>query len=174
VNRIMVIGCCGSGKSTFSRKLQALTQLDLFHLDQYYWKPHWVETPKTEWAEIVQNLANKPAWIIDGTYGGTMDIRLKLADTIIYFDYPTWKCLWRVLKRNVNYWGKVRPDMPEGCKERFDLAFLHYVAIFNTIKRKKILAQLDSVKNSKKIIIFKNDKQAETFLLEVGIFPVEP
>ena len=164
MNRIMVIGCCGSGKSTFSAKLHALTQLELFHLDQYYWKPHWVETPKTEWVKTVQNLANKPEWIIDGNYGGTMDIRIAQADTIIYFDYPTWKCLWRVLKRVFKYWGRERPDMPEGCKERLDFAFLHYVATFNIIKRKKNLAKLESLKTSKKIIIFKNDTEADRFL----------
>ena len=169
MNRIMIIGCCGSGKSTFSRKLQTLTHLELFHLDQYYWKPNWEETPKTEWTKIVQNLANKPHWIIDGNYGGTMDLRIEKADTIIYFDYPTTKCLWRVLTRTFKYWRKERPDMPTGCKERFDIAFLHYVATFNAIRRKQNLAKLDRFKNNKTVIIFKNDTEADTFLNTIKI-----
>lgn len=160
----MVIGCCGSGKSTFSTKLQTLTKLELFHLDQYYWKPNWEESNKEEWKKTVQELANKFHWIIDGNYSGTMDIRLEKADTVIYFDYPTWKCLWRVILRTFKYWHKQRPDMPSGCNERFDLAFLHYVATFNIIKRRRILEKLERLKSEKVVKIIKTDFDASQYL----------
>jgi len=121
MKRVMVIGCCGAGKSTFSRKLAEITKLE-----------------KVEWKTIVTKLSNRPNWIIDGNYGGTMDIRMEKADTIIYLDYPTIKCLWRITKRILKYKGQVRPDMPEGCKERFDLDFYHYVATYNLISFYKI------------------------------------
>jgi len=117
----MVIGCCGSGKSTFSKQLKAMLNLELIHLDQYYWKPHWVESDSAEWSNKVQELANKEAWIMDGNYAGTMKWRIARADTIIYLDRSTLTCLWRVIKRTIQHYGKSRPDMPEGCKERFDL-----------------------------------------------------
>jgi adenylate kinase family enzyme len=164
MNKIMVIGCCGAGKSTFSKQLQAITQLELIHLDQQYWKPNWVESDKNEWQNKVQQLANKPSWIIDGNYTGTLDIRTQQADTIIYFDFPTWKCLWRVIFRTFKYLGKERPDMPSGCKERFDIEFLHYVATFNFIKRKRILEKLEALKNEKVVKIFKKDMEATKFL----------
>lgn len=160
----MVIGCCGAGKSTFSHRLQAVTGLELIHLDQYHWKPNWVEIDRTEWEKVVQKLAAKPQWIMDGNFSGTLSIRMERADTIIYFDFPTWFCLWRVLKRIWTYHGKTRPDMTEGCPERFDLEFLHYVATFNWVKRKGILKQLDRVKGSKSIQVFKNDREAAAFL----------
>jgi hypothetical protein len=74
MKRIMVIGCCGSGKSTLSLKIQRITGLPLFHLDQYYWQPNWSEPSKEKWEKIVADLANKEEWIIDGNYGGTMDL----------------------------------------------------------------------------------------------------
>ena len=125
IKKILVIGCCGAGKSTFSTKLQSALNLELIHLDQYYHKPNWEEPEKEQWEGIVNNLVQKPTWIMDGNYKGTFDIRFKEADTIIYLDYSTLKCLWRVIKRIVKYHGTVRPDMPKGCEERFDLEFLH-------------------------------------------------
>lgn len=164
MKRIMIIGCCGAGKSSFARQLHALTQIHLIHLDQHYWRPNWVETPTIEWEKNVQALAALPTWIIDGNYGGTMDIRIKRADIIIYLDYPTWKCLWRVLKRTWQNHGRARADMPKGCKERFDLDFLHYVATYNLIRRKKLLQKLEGLPPKKKVIIFKHDRDARHFL----------
>ena len=99
MKKVLVIGCCGAGKSTFSRKLHNIINLELIHLDQYYHKPNWEEPEKREWEGIVNNLVQKLSWIMDGNYKGTFDIRFKEADTIIYLDYSTLKCLWRVIKR---------------------------------------------------------------------------
>lgn len=164
MHRVMVIGCCGSGKSTFSRKLATLVELPIIHLDQFYWKPNWTETPRAEWESIVGELAQKSNWIIDGNYGGTMHLRIKRADTIIFLDRSNLLCLWRVIKRIIKYKGTVRPDMPEGCRERFDWNFLHYVAVFNLTRRKAILKKIMRQSHEKDIIILKSDKAAEKYL----------
>jgi len=168
MKRVMVIGCCGAGKSTFSKKLSFFTKLDLIHLDQYYWKPNWEETDKLAWSNLVKDLTGKSRWIMDGNYGGTMDIRIEKADTIIYLDCSTIKCLWRITKRILKYHGRVRPDMPEGCKERFDLNFYHYVATYNLVRRKSILEKLDKLKERKQILIFKSNKESDKFLRKIN------
>ena len=164
MKRVMIIGCCGSGKSTLSRNLKDKLGLPMFHLDQYYWKENWTETPKEEWTEIVKELAEKESWIIDGNYGGTMDFRMERADTIIYLDYSTIRCLWRVTKRVIKYHGKVRLDMPAGCKERFDWDFFHYVATYNLIRGKSIRRKIEHYQNTKTVIILKSDKEVNQFL----------
>ncbi len=165
MQKVMVLGCCGAGKSTFARQLHSITELELVHLDQYYWKANWQETPKHEWENIVQHLAQKSHWIIDGNYSSTIDIRIQEADTIIYLDYPTWKCLWRVLRRIYKYRGIVRPDMPQGCNERFDWEFIHYVATFNLTRRKYILQKLKKAQKDKKNIkILTTDKEVNQYL----------
>ena len=164
MNKVLILGCCGAGKSTFAKQLQAKTGLPLIHLDQEHWQPNWTEPDAETWRTKVQNLADRPRWIIDGTYGGTLDIRLGKADTVIYLDVPTWKCIWRVACRVWTYNGKPRPDMPEGCNERWDWAFMHYVAVFNVIKRRKILKKLEAVSASKMVLIFKTDKEVKVYL----------
>ena len=168
MQKILVIGCCGSGKSTFSKKLQSILNLEVIHLDQYYHKPNWEEMEEGEWGKTVNNLVQKPSWIMDGNYSDTLDVRIKHADTIIYLDYPILTCFWRVIKRIFKYYGTVRPDMPQGCEERFNLEFLHYVATFNFKKRQGILEKLNTVKENKKIIFSKQRKKQIYFFLKTG------
>ena len=167
MQRIMVIGCCGSGKSTLSKKLHQLLKLPLIHLDRHYWKPGWTETPRSEWEPIVKELAAKDSWIIDGNYGSTLDIRIARADTIIYLSYNTSTCLYRVCSRAIKNYGKRRSDMAEGCPERIDFNFLHYVATYNLIRRKSQLAKVHKVSDEKTCIILKNDKEVDEFLLSL-------
>jgi len=164
MERIMVLGCCGAGKSTFSKKLHEKTGLELIHLDQYYWKPNWIETETKEWESIVNDLAAKSNWIIDGNYGGTMDVRIERADTIIFLNYSTATCLYRVCSRIIKNYGRTRSDMTDGCPERFDYQFLHYVATFNIVRRKGILAKMGHVAKEKNCIVLRNDKEADAFL----------
>jgi len=170
LKKILVIGCCGAGKSTFSKKLQSIINLEIIHLDQYYHKPNWEETEQDEWKKIVNSLVQKPSWIMDGNYGGTFDVRFKEADTIIYLDYPILKCFWRVIIRIFKYHGVVRSDMANGCKEQFNLEFLHFVLTFNSKNRKRFIQKLNLIKDEKKVLVFKTDKQADKFLAQISEF----
>src|SRR5262245_26540390 len=111
MRRVAIIGCGGSGKSTLAATLSRLLGLPVYHMDQLYCKPGWVETPAAEWRSIQERLCEEPAWIIDGNYGGTMDLRLAAADTLILIDLPTWVCLAGAVRRYLKYRGSVRPDM---------------------------------------------------------------
>ena len=160
----MIMGCSGAGKSTLARELHQLTQLEVIHLDQYYWKSNWIESEKAEWEKVVRILAQKEEWIMDGNYSSTMDIRVERADTLIYLDYPTLTCLWRITKRILQYYGQERPDMPLGCPERFDLEFYHYVATYNLTRRKKMLNRLKELPAEKAVFMLRNDGEVQQFL----------
>lgn len=165
----MIIGCSGAGKTTLSHRLHELFGIELIHLDQYYWKPNWNETPKHDWEKIIHELYLKSSWIMDGNYGGTINVRFENADTIIFLDYPTLICLWRVIRRTFRYWKKERPDIKNGCKERFDIPFLHYVLMYNSTRRKSILEKLTHFQSSKKVIILRNDKEVDLFLGKISL-----
>jgi len=168
----MIIGCGGSGKSTLAKELQQILQFEVIHLDQYYWKPNWVESHKVEWKEIVNDLLKKDSWIMDGNYGGTMDLRIEHTDMIVFLDISTWKCLLRVLKRTFKFWGRKRDEMSEGCNERLDLIFIHYILTFKFRKIKRIIRKLNGLGSDKKIFILKDQKQKIEFLTYIKKMPL--
>jgi adenylate kinase family enzyme len=130
MQRVLVIGSPGAGKSTLSHALAVRTGLPLHHLDKLFWLPGWVERDREEGgAELAGVLAGE-RWIIDGNYGSTLPMRLARADTVVWLDYSTWLCLGRVLKRWWQFRGRARPDMTEGCPENLNLEFLLYVLNF--------------------------------------------
>lgn len=164
MKKIIIIGNSGAGKSTLACKLQQITGLELVHLDQQYWEAGWVEPEKQVWEEKVKMLIQKTTWIMDGNYGGTMDIRLKAADTIIFLDRSRWVCLYRVLKRIIRHYGKTRPDMTQGCPERLDWEFIHYVFFFNNKKKPGILRRLQNLQPHQQLYVFRSDKAIKQFL----------
>jgi len=127
LKRVLVIGPCGAGKSTVAATLAKQIDLPRFHLDQLNWKSGWVEGTKEELRAKLRAIVATDRWVIDGNYGSTLDERLPRADTIIYLDDPIWLCLWRQGRRIASHRGRSRADMPEGCPERFDLAFFLYL-----------------------------------------------
>lgn len=168
MKRILILGCSGAGKSTMARIINAELGLPIIHLDQHYWKPKWIESSKEEWEAKVNELIKGDEWIMDGNYGGTLNIRMSRADTIIFMNASTWTCLYRVTRRIFKYWGKVRPDMTQDCVERFDLAFFHYVLVYNLVRRKDILKKIKSAGKGKKIIISKSPKHIKEMIKGLG------
>ena len=122
--RILILGCGGAGKSTLARRLGAATGLPVVHLDGLYWQPGWVAMERAAWRRTVENEIAKDAWIIDGNFGSSLELRLSRAQAAVYLDYSRAVCLAGVLRRVWTTHGRVRPDMGAGCPERFDLSFL--------------------------------------------------
>ncbi|MBM6617854.1 DNA topology modulation protein [Bacillus suaedaesalsae] len=164
MGKIALIGSGGSGKSTLARKMGEKLDIQVFHLDRLLWKPNWTLTSKEEQREIQEKLIHQEKWLIDGNYNSTLDIRLQAADTIVFLDIPRVICVARVLKRMIQYQNRTRPDMQEGCNEKFDLKFLKWVWDFPKVKRENILTQLKQLPDDKKIIILKSPKEVQRFL----------
>ncbi|MFZ9683488.1 MAG: DNA topology modulation protein, partial [Cephaloticoccus sp.] len=142
MQRIIIIGCGGAGKSTLARELGARLGLPVHHLDRLFWRSGWVPTPRDEWAQIQTQLCAAPAWIIEGNYGGTMDIRLAACDTVIFLDYARHVCVWRMLRRWWQYRDRSRPDMTEGCPERLNFEFFLWIWRFRRRSRPRIEGKL--------------------------------
>src|SRR5829696_8792386 len=115
MRRVSIIGSGGAGKSTLARQLGDITGLPVIHLDREFWRPGWKETPKPEWKNRVEKLVKGDEWIIDGNFGGTMEIRLAAADTVVFLDFPRVLCTFRAIKRAVAFRNRTRPDMGPGC-----------------------------------------------------------
>jgi adenylate kinase family enzyme len=168
MRRVMVIGCGGAGKSTLARQLSAVTGLPLIGLDRAYWRSGWVEPPKDEWRAIVAGLAAEPAWVMDGNYSGTFDLRMPRADTVVWLDTPRTTCLWRVVLRLLRDYGRTRADLPDGCPEKLDAKFLRYVWDFPVNSRPQIVAGLQRFGAHLRVIQMRHDRDAALFLREVA------
>jgi len=164
MNRVMVLGSAGSGKSTLSQNLGMIFNLPIIHLDMYFWKSNWVMTPDEEWDQIVNDFALQEQWIIDGNYSRTIDLRIERADLIIYLDMPRWLCLLRVLKRRIMYHNRTRPDMNEGCPEKIDFEFLKWIWNYRKRSRMKTIKKLEQVRGIKEVVILKNQKQVNDYM----------
>jgi adenylate kinase family enzyme len=127
MRRILVVGGPGAGKSTFARRLGARLKLPVVHLDFHYWRSGWRMPALEEWRAAVAALAAAPAWVMDGNYANTFDIRMPRADSLAWLDYPRMICMRRVLWRTLRGFGRTREDLPPGCPEQFDVEFLRFV-----------------------------------------------
>lgn len=159
-----MIGSGGAGKSTFARRLGNILNIEVIHLDSLYWRVGWVETPKQEWKKTVEHLITRGSWIMDGNYSGTLDLRVEACDTVIFLDIARMICIWRVIKRAVEYRNKRRPDMAEGCPERFDLKFILWIWNYKRRTKPKIVRVLKENRQDKKIIWLRSDAEVEGFL----------
>ena len=166
MKRVLVIGCPGSGKSTFARALHEVTRLPLVHLDLLYWKADRTTVPKEVFRERLREAMAQDAWIIDGNYGSTMEQRLAACDTVFFLDYPTEVCMEGILSRR----GTVRPDMPwvEDPSD-VDEEFLDFVRSYERESRPTVLALLAQY-GDRETVIFRSREEAEKYLEELRSF----
>ena len=167
MERVMIIGCGGAGKSTLARKLGEKTGLPVVHLDQIWWAPgNWQHIEKPEFDEKLALELQKPRWILDGNFNRTIEARLEVCDTVIYLDYPRLVCIKNWLGRVLKNWGHHRPDMTEGCNEWIDPEFVKWIWNFNKNNRARYYELLNGAED-KKVVILKSRRQAERFLTEL-------
>lgn len=163
-NRIMIIGSGGAGKSTLSRTLGEKLNINVIHLDILLWKPNWNQVARDEQIKIQQQIIQDKEWIIDGNYGGTMDIRFQEADTIIFLDLLRIICIYRAIKRAIQYRNKSRPDMVEGNKERLDFNFYKWIWNYPKDKRPEIINKLKELENEKKVVHLESIKETQNYI----------
>ncbi len=137
-----MVGSSGAGKSTLAGDLARRLDLPLIHLDRHYWRPGWAAPTVDDFRAEVAALAARPAWVMDGNYASTLDLRLPRADLLVLCDTSRPRCLARILRRRWAHRAAPRPDLPEGCPERLDLGFLRYVWCYPRDSRPRVFAAL--------------------------------
>jgi len=101
-NKIAIIGNSGSGKSTLANKLGKRLSLPVHHIDLHFYIEEAQLTTGEEWTQKLTEFLAKDKWVVEGG-GDNLELRIDRADIIVFFDIPTYVCLWRVVKRYVLY-----------------------------------------------------------------------
>jgi adenylate kinase family enzyme len=170
MQRVLVMGSSGSGKSTFARRLAKATGLPFVSLDALYWQPGWQPSEPEPFGLRVTEAASAPGWIMDGNYTRFAgELRRERADTVIWFDLPRHVCMSGIMTRIVGSYGQVRPEMAPGCPERIDLEFLRYVWTYRQQQRPRLLEFFEGLRADQELICFNNREQAESYL--AGVTP---
>ena len=159
MQKVLVIGCPGAGKSTFARALRDRTGLPLCYLDCLWHRPDGTTVTRETFDEALSQVAAGPAWIIDGNYLRTMEPRMQAADTIFLLDYPLEVCLAGAQSR-VGTWHE---DLP-WLETEFDPEFRQYILNFGQDQFPRMLRLLESYRPGREIHIFRARAEAKAYL----------
>ncbi|MGC4895781.1 adenylate kinase [Micromonospora sp. DT31] len=168
MRRILVVGGSGAGKSTLAGEVARRLDLPLIHLDRHYWRPGWSAPTADDFRAEVAALAAGPAWVMDGNYASTLDLRLPRADLLVLCDTPRTRCLVRVVRRRWAHRGAPRPDLPEGCPERLDLDFVSLVWRHPRASRPRVLAAHATYTPALPVRRLRGWRDTARFLAELG------
>ncbi len=166
MQRVLVLGSSGSGKSTFAIRLAGITGLPMISIDAVYWQPGWTGPDLVTFSQQMTELAQSERWIMDGNYQshGAGELRRSRADTVFWFDLPRHVCMTGILTRIARSYGRVRPEMAPGCPERFDAEFFRYVWTYRAKQRPKLLAYLDDLRSDQSFVTFSRRTEANDYL----------
>ena len=162
MEKVIIIGCPGSGKSTFGRKLKCITGLPLYHLDMMFWNEDRTTVPKEVFIRRLKETISTSKWIIDGNYASTMEMRIKECDTVFFLDYPTNVCIDGIESRK----GHPRSDIPWIENDNTDRDFIDFVNSYNSESRPEVIGLLKKY-SSKNITVFRSRSESEEYLLSL-------
>jgi len=165
MERIVIIGPPGAGKTTLAKKMGSLLKIKVIHLDRIFWKRGWQAVARDERMDSLQKLVSEKRWIMEGTYIDLSQPRLDAADTIIFLDIHPAICLWRIVKRHWAERGRFRRDIPLECADKITLLRIWWVLFFPFREDRRLKKNLREI-SPEKIIPLNSTKKVKAFLAQ--------
>ena len=129
IDRIVVLGTTGAGKTTLARQIAEALDVPHVELDYYRFRPNWVEVPNDEFRESVREALRGDRWAADGNYGLARDVIWPRATLLVYLDYPIYVVMWRLFWRTIGR-GVLRKELWHGNKEKLWWHFFSRQSLF--------------------------------------------
>jgi len=162
LERIAIIGCGGSGKSTVARQLAEALRVPVTHLDTIYYDAEWKPLPQEEFAAKQEKLVAGERWIIEGNYASTLPIRLRAADTVVFLDLPAVACLWGIAQRRWRYRGG--QHIQDGVYDRITWSFVRYIVGYRRSMRPRVSQLIREHAPEAQLITLTSRRQANRLL----------
>ena len=123
MQRIVVVGPPGSGKTTVANTLATRLGLPHTELDSLWWEPNWTEAGAEVFSERVADVVSSDRWVLDGNYFsvGAREVIWPRADTIVWLNHPRWVTVPRIVRRTFLR-GIRRTELWSGNRESLKLA----------------------------------------------------
>ncbi len=164
--KIAIIGYSGSGKSTLARILADKYNIEALHFDTVHFLPDWEIRGREDKERITKEFLDTHSdWVIDGNYSRLFyDRRMEEADQIILLLFNRFSCLYRAYTRYKKYKNKTRPDMAEGCNEKFDFEFFKWIMFLGRTKVARERYNRVISQHKEKTVVIKNQKQLDAYI----------
>jgi shikimate kinase len=181
MEKIVIIGSAGAGKTTLAFSLGSKLHTKVVHLDHIFWERDWKGKTKDTRIDILEKLVQEKQWIIEGTYISSSGPRLTAADTIIFLDPSPLVCLIRIIRRHQpllrllhkitghQYYHRCsRRDLPEGCTDKLTLSRIFRVLAF-PFQEKRVLEENLCKFPPEKVIRLHRTKEVDYFLTKLKL-----
>lgn len=165
MQRVAVIGPAGAGKSYLAGELGRRLDIPVVHIDQLYWRPGWVRTPNDEFEELQRRTIDEPPWIVDAQHDDIVPDWLEAADTVVFLDVSPLRCFWRASRRRLEPGpGDGGPAGPPSPPHRALAKFVRGQWLYRTRFRRKLLAELSTERNGRRVVVLRGDSDVTRFL----------
>ncbi len=162
MQKIAIVGCPSSGKTTMAIELGKVLNIPVYHLDKIFWTDdgHLKQDP---FISMQEEMMRGDSWIIDGNFmkSKSYEMRLNNADTIIFFAFSKIVVYWRLLKRGIKYFNKLRPDMGGKMRNHLNWGLIKFIWSYPTKEEYKKVSEYS---NRKRVIILHNIEEERLFL----------
>jgi adenylate kinase family enzyme len=113
---------------------------------------------------VVAEQAAGDRWIMDGNYGGTLQLRLASCDTVVFLDLPRRITIPRVILRRFRHRGRTRPEMAPDCPERLTWEFLVWIWTYPNRRRSQILGKLSALPADRSVWVLQSRRDVRDFV----------